>query len=317
MKKWLIALVLLIALLSAGQALASTPFSYILFSDDGAFMVDFEIDDMGNIAVFDISEYEVDTGIALVAESGFDKLIGQNISTAQIDILPEAPDACKMINEILTDSYAQVPWASTVSSSSNVCNVCHSSDGIYTCNEVNCPEGILCPKCMIITLGWQPKCSSCRGRGTQYVMGTQMPCSRCLGKGETILEFIGGQCENCHRKTVCAYCFGVSSMNCPYCNTDGYQEFVYNKVLRDPSSGIGNHYLVKGTVVETIERFHLTEVHVKIRITDDVDIVCTVMYGPIEDFNLLIGDNVCLYTKLVDIENNRPLFFASKAELVE
>jgi len=127
MKKWFIGLVLLIALLAVGNASASTSFSYISGSSDGDFMLNIEIDDMGNIAVFDIPEYTKDAAIALIVEKGFAELIGQNISLAKIEVIPEAPDACEAINELIGMISAQVPWASSMlNSSGEICSACHS-----------------------------------------------------------------------------------------------------------------------------------------------------------------------------------------------
>jgi len=213
--------------------------------------------------------------------------------------------------------FLSIVFVSSIASADS-CSVCRST-GKYSCTNSKCPDGIFCPECKIITLGFQPKCSKCRGSGTQNIMGTRMPCSNCLGQGESVLEFVGGQCENCRAKTVCSDCYGFLPIDCPYCNTDGYQEFVYNKVMREPLSSVGNNYQIRGRIVETKEEYEYTDIRVKIQVNDDTNIVCSVMYKPAKDFKLLVGDDVLLYAKMIDVDekNTLPEFFSARAELAE
>lgn len=322
MKKCLIGLALLLLVFGVESALASNSYCYISESADGAFMTNIEIDDMGNIAVFDIPDYEKNSAIDLVVEKGFSELIGKNISQAKLEIIPEAEDTCNTINELLGMISDKLPWASSMlNSSGEICSACHSTNGEYTCPAFSRHSNAtnFCPECLSYSFGWQPKCSKCSGSGTQYVMGTKMPCSNCLGEGESFLEKRYDICETCKTPVVCGECFDITSFMCPYCKSDSYEEFKYNKVMRDPEPNVNKHYLVKGRIAETKETACVTDIKLQIAVNDTTTITCSVKYNPIKDFKLLIGDDVLLYTQLmnVDTKNSLPEFFAIRAELAE
>ena len=201
------------------------------------------------------------------------------------------------------------------------CDVCHST-GVYTCNtNKKCPSGTLCPSCLEFSFGYQPKCSKCEGSGKQNLMGQKVTCSNCLGKGETILEYRDGVCGTCYVSLVCSDCFGLHTFTCPYCQQESYEEFAYNKVMRDdPDSKVGNLYMVKGYVVETEEIIGDTiRLTIEIPVNDKTTITCSAIYCPIQEFKLLIGDEVILYAHLVDVDekDSLPTFFVPRAELAE
>lgn len=222
---------------------------------------------------------------------------------------------------LLVTMLASMSITAIATETQNECDVCHST-GIYRCTgNAKCPSGTLCPSCLEFSFGYQPKCSKCGGSGKQNLMGQKVTCSNCLGKGESILEYKDGVCGTCHVSSVCSDCFGVKDIVCPHCQIEKFEEFAYNKVMReDPDGKIGNLYIVSGYVVETEEIIGDTILlSVEIPVNEKTSITCNVVYKPIQDLKLLIGDEVRLYAQLVDVDekDSLPTFFASRAELAE
>ena len=198
--------------------------------------------------------------------------------------------------------------------SQNECKVCHST-GIYTCRQggTKCPDGSFCPICLDTSFGYQPKCSTCKGSGKESLMGQKVTCSHCLGKGETILDFQGGYCENCRTKTVCEGCLGNKSFSCPFCNTAAYEKFVYNRVMRDSKNSIGKLYFIEGMVVATQQvTSDVQKVMIQVAINDSVNSIVSVLFNPLEDLKVLLGDEVTVYGQLIDVDemNSLPRFFS-------